>query len=177
MIVSSRRGRSAAVLAAVWGLALFGVASTAFAGGDITNPAKHPYPVTVKIDGQTYNDGQDTLPGYDDLECTPIPGVQFDFASNQIQYYDGGGDLLATAKWTEWSRISSYDTWLKQQQSAPSSGSTSTGSTTSSPSRIRRARSTAASATPAGTRAGAIVRSRTVREPSTGTRALGRSSV
>ena len=41
---------------------------------------------------QTYTDGKDTLPGYDDQLCTPIPGVQYDFAANEIQYYDGGGE-------------------------------------------------------------------------------------
>ena len=43
----------------------------------------------MTIDGQTYRDGADTLPGYDDDACTPIPNVQYDFADNQIQYYDG----------------------------------------------------------------------------------------
>ena len=46
----------------------------------ITNPAEHPAPITVTIDGQTYHDGLDTLPGYDDEACTPIPNVQYDFA-------------------------------------------------------------------------------------------------
>jgi hypothetical protein len=89
----------------------------------ITNPAQHPYPITVTIDGQTYHDGEDTLPGYDDYLCTPIPDVVYDFADNEILYYDDQGDLLATAPWTEWSRISSYATWEAQQQAAAGSGS------------------------------------------------------
>ena len=75
----------------------------------VTNPAEHPAPITVTIDGQTYHDGLDTLPGYDDEACTPIPNVQYDFADNQIQYYDSDGELIKTAHWTEWARISSYD--------------------------------------------------------------------
>lgn len=93
----------------------------------ITNPAQHPYYVKVTIDGQTYQDGCDTLPGYDDYACTPIPDVQYDFADNEIFYYDDDGDLLAVAPWTEWSRISSYQTWLAQQQAA-ASGSGGSGS-------------------------------------------------
>jgi hypothetical protein len=88
---------------------------------EVTNPAEHPVPVKVTIDGQVYNDGLDTLPGYDDYACTPIPNVQYDFASNQVLYYDDRGELAETAKWTEWSRISSYQTWVKQQQSKPAS--------------------------------------------------------
>ena len=42
--------------------------------------------------------------------------MQYDFASDEIQYYGGDGDLLKTAHWTEWSRISSYETWKAQQQ-------------------------------------------------------------
>jgi hypothetical protein len=95
----------------------------------ITNPALHPYKVQVTIDGQVYNDGCDTLPGEDDIACTPIPDVQYDFADNEIFYYDGQGNLLATAPWTEWQRISSYTTWEAQQQAAASgSGSGSSGS-------------------------------------------------
>jgi hypothetical protein len=128
----------------------FGLASTAVATV-ITNPALHPYPITVKIDGQTYNDGLDTLPGYDDYTCDAIPDVQYNFADNQIFYYDDQGDLLAVAPWTEWSRISSYQTWVAQQQAvsnsttatsttsssttttSTTSGSTTSGSTSSSP--------------------------------------------
>src|SRR5262245_62249137 len=94
--------------------ALF-VAAPAAHGQGITNPADHPYPVEVTIDGQTYEDGRDTLPGYDDHLCTPIPNVQYDFADNRVLYYSGDGELLETSPWTEWSRISSYETWLNQQ--------------------------------------------------------------
>jgi hypothetical protein len=82
---------------------------------DITNPAENPAPINVTIDGQTYRDGADTLPGYDDYACTPIPNVQYDFSNDQIQYYDGQGNLITTAHWTEWDRISSYQTWVDQQ--------------------------------------------------------------
>ncbi len=107
--------------------------SPAAAGADttITNPAQHPYPITVTIEGQTYHDGEDTLPGYDDYLCTPIPDVQYDFADNEILYYDDQGNLLDTAPWTEWSRISSYQTWQQQQQQQQS-GSGSGNSTSSS---------------------------------------------
>jgi hypothetical protein len=117
------------------GIALFGVAPTAHAQG-VTNPAEHPAPITVTIDGQTYRDGQDTLPGYDDEACTPIPNVQYDFASDEIQYYSGDGELLKTAHWTEWSRISSYETWKEQQQAGQPTATptpTSTSSATATP--------------------------------------------
>jgi hypothetical protein len=107
--------RRLAIAGAVLG-AWLGAASAAHAQA-VTNPAEHPAPITVTVDGQKYHDGLDTLPGYDDQECTPIPGVQYDFTQNEIQYYDSSGELLETAHWTEWSRISSYETW-KQQQNA-----------------------------------------------------------
>lgn len=124
------RTKSRAVLA-LTGIGL-GISSLAIAvapsasAGDVTNPAQHPYPITVTIDGQTYHDGLDTLPGYDDYACTPIPDVQYDFAGNQVLYYDDSGNLLATAPWTEWSRISSYKTWQAQQAAAGSGGSSAT---------------------------------------------------
>jgi hypothetical protein len=99
-----------AVLAAVWTLVLAPAAQA-----QITNPASHPFPVEITIDGQTYTDGRDTLPGYDDVACTPIPYVQYDFEENQIQYYDGDGKLVKTANWTEWARISSYDDWVRSK--------------------------------------------------------------
>ena len=117
------------------GIALFGVAPAAHAQG-VTNPAEHPAPITVTIDGQTYHDGQDTLPGYDDEACTPIPNVQYDFASDEIQYYSADGELLKTAHWTEWSRISSYETWKEQQQAGQPTATptpTSTSSATATP--------------------------------------------
>ncbi len=105
-------------------------ATAAFAT-DITNPADNPYPITVTVDGQTYHDGQDTLPGYDDYACTVIPGVSYDFAHNKIDYPDG-----QVAPWTEWDRIPGYKVWLKQQQTthpSPSpSPSTGGGSSSSS---------------------------------------------
>ena len=96
---------------------------------DITNPAANPAPITVTIDGQTYRDGADTLPGYDDYACTPIPNVQYDFSNDEIQYYDGQGTLITTAHWTEWDRISSYQTWVDQQHAGtPSNTNNSTPS-------------------------------------------------
>ena len=111
---SSNRWTRLTIVAATTLLALAPAASAA----PPTNPAEHPYPIEVTIDGQTYRDGEDTLPGYDDVLCTPIPGVEYDFAANEIQYYDGG-EVVATAPWTEWDRISSYETWRKQQQGSP----------------------------------------------------------
>jgi len=123
---------------------------------DITNPAEHPAPITVTIDGNTFSDGQDTLPGYDDFACTPIPNVQYDFANNELQYYDGDGNLVKTVHWTEWSRISSYQTWADQQKasSPPSSGSDAaapggSGSSGSSPSTTTPGPSGDASTAPA----------------------------
>jgi hypothetical protein len=156
--VFNRWTRSAAavrVSGAVLGVALFGVPAAAHAQG-ITNPAQHPAPITVTIDGQTYHDGLDTLPGYDDYACTPIPKVQYDFPDDQIQYYNSDGDLIDTADWTEWSRISSYQTWVDQQQAgSPSSTLTSSPSSTSaptpSPSTTSPASTSPATTSPAGT--------------------------
>lgn len=92
--------------AAVVGVAVLSAAPAAHAQG-VTNPATNPYPITVTIDGQTYTDGKDTLPGYDDIACTAIPYVSYDFKNNAVYYYDSDGQLLKTAKWTEWSRITS----------------------------------------------------------------------
>lgn len=131
--VLSRWRRSAAALAvaaAVVPLAIVAASPASAGAADITNPAEHPYPITVTIDGQTYHDGEDTLPGYDDYLCTPIPDVQYDFADDLILYYDNQGDLLATAPWTEWSRISSYQVWVSQQQAASNPGSGNTTTTT-----------------------------------------------
>ena len=144
------------------GIALFGVAPTAHAQG-VTNPAEHPAPITVTIDGQTYHDGLDTLPGYDDEACTPIPNVQYDFASDEIQYYGGDGDLLKTAHWTEWSRISSYETWKAQQQAGQPTATptpTSTAAATATP-----APSSSATTSPSTTNAAAT--SPTATSPST----------
>ena len=150
----SRWTRTAAAVrvgGAVFGVALFGVNGAAHAA-DVTNPAQHPAPIKVTIDGQTYNDGLDTLPGYDDEACTPIPNVQYDFANDEIQYYDSQGELLTTAHWTEWSRISSYQTWVDQQHGGPPSSSpTPSPSATSTPA---PSPSTASSPTPSPSNAG-----------------------
>jgi hypothetical protein len=113
-------------------VAPFGVTSTAAYATDVTNPAQHPYPITVTIDGQTYHDGLDTLPGYDDYSCVAIPDVVYDFPDNEIDYYDDQGNLLAVAPWTEWQRIPSYQTWLNQQNGTSGSKSSSSGSSSSS---------------------------------------------
>jgi hypothetical protein len=156
-MVSHRWMRSATLVlsAAVLGL----VVAPAAQATDITNPAEHPDPITLTIDGQTYRDGADTLPGYDDYACTPIPNVQYDFADDQIQYYDGQGELIKTAHWTEWSRISSYDTWVSQQHAgSPSSSPTSapssadaTPAATSTTTTSTATTSPAAAAAPAAT--------------------------
>jgi hypothetical protein len=127
---------------------LLATAPAAHAQG-VTNPAQNPAPITITIDGQTYHDGRDTLPGFDDDLCTAIPNVQYDFDDDQIQYYDGGGELVQTAHWTEWDRISGYDTWRKQHQGAtptatPTPAPTSAATTTPAP-------TSAAAATPAPT--------------------------
>jgi hypothetical protein len=119
--------------AVVLGAALLVAAVPAAQATDITNPAEHPDPITLTIDGQSYHDGADTLPGYDDYACTPIPNVQYDFADNQIQYYDDQNQLVKTAHWTEWERISSYETWVAQQQGKSPSGSQATGAPGATP--------------------------------------------
>lgn len=130
MNVFSHWTRPATALAGAASVVTLAIAATPTTAGAaaITNPAQHPYPITVTIDGQTYHDGEDTDPGVDDYLCTPIPDVQYDFADNEILYYDDAGDLLATAQWTEWSRVTSYSTWLAQQHSASKSGSSGSGS-------------------------------------------------
>ncbi len=96
----------------------------AWSASAVTNPASYPYPITVTgDDGNVYHDGLDTLPGYDDEECTYIPGAYFDFAKNLVHYADG-----KSIPWTEWDRASGYKVWLTSQK-----GSTSKPTTTSSP--------------------------------------------
>jgi len=107
--------------------------------GAITNPAKNPQYVVVVVDGVEYVDGQDTLPGYDDIDCTYIPGAKFDFENNRVKYADG-----QSIPWTEWDRIPGYHEWLKKKRAAqqevssssssssPSSASTSSSSVSSS---------------------------------------------
>ena len=94
----------------------------------VTNPASNPHRIEVLgDDGQTYVDGQDTLPGFDDEACTYIPGAYFDFANNRVHYADG-----QSIAWTEWDRATGYREWLaKQGQSTPKP--TSSASTSSSP--------------------------------------------
>jgi len=154
---------------AVLGVALFAAPGVAHAQG-VTNPAQHPAPIKVTVDGQTYHDGQDTLPGYDDEACTPIPNVQYDFADNQIQYYSGDGELIATANWTEWARISSYDTWKAQQQSgAPSSTSTPTPSATTPASTAPAPSNSSATTAPATTKPAATTSPSTTTTTNKGT--------
>lgn len=96
----------------------------------VTNPADNPAPITVQgDDGNTYHDGADTLPGYDDEECTYIPGAYFDFAANRVRYADG-----QSIHWTEWDRASGYREWLAAQSETTTPTETTTGgaSTTTS---------------------------------------------
>lgn len=142
----------AALGASVLGVALFNVVPAASAA-EVTNPADNPAPITITIDGQQYRDGLDTLPGYDDYACTPIPNVEYDFSTNSIVYYDNDNQPIKTAKWTEWDRISSYATWKKQQQAAastpaPSSSASNTSSSTSSSASSGSASAPSASAAP-----------------------------
>ena len=112
-------------IALVATVALLGLPAAAHAQA-VTNPADHPAPVTVTIDGRAYSDGLDTLPGYDDEACTPIPNIDYDFDSNTINYYDNDGTLLKTARWTEWDRISSYAAWKAQHTAKPTATATPT---------------------------------------------------
>jgi hypothetical protein len=109
-------------------LTAFALAPSAQAG--VTNPADNPHPITVKgDDGKTYTDGQDTLPGYDDEECTYIPGAYFDFDNNRVRYADG-----QSIPWTEWERATGYKDWLaKNSGPKPSSSSTPKPSSSSTP--------------------------------------------
>ena len=93
----------------------------------VTNPADNPSPITVQgDDGNTYHDGEDTLPGYDDEECTYIPGAYFDFAANRVRYADG-----QSIHWTEWDRASGYREWLAAQNetTTPTNTATDDGAT------------------------------------------------
>jgi hypothetical protein len=100
----------------------------AWSASAVTNPAANPYPVTVTgDDGNVYHDGLDTLPGYDDEECTYIPGAYFDFSKNLVHYADG-----KSIPWTEWDRASGYKVWLTNQKSSTSK-QTATATATASP--------------------------------------------
>lgn len=106
---------AAAAATLTLGAAAVGLAPAAHAG--VTNPAEHPSPITVKgDDGKTYTDGQDTLPGYDDVECTYIPGAWFDFDNDRVRYADG-----QSIPWTEWDRATGYDAWKAKHDSSTSS--------------------------------------------------------
>jgi hypothetical protein len=102
----------------------------AWSASAVTNPAANPYPVTVTgDDGNVYHDGLDTLPGYDDEECTYIPGAYFDFSKNLVHYADG-----KSIPWTEWDRASGYKVWLTNQKSSTSKQTaTATATATASP--------------------------------------------
>ena len=113
-------------------IAVSSIIGSALAANAVTNPADNPHPITVTgDDGNTYHDGADTLPGYDDEECTYIPGAYFDFAANRVRYADG-----QSIPWTEWDRASGYREWVAEQNATPAptqnedtSASTSTGAT------------------------------------------------
>ena len=108
--------------AALSALALAGSMMLAAPAHAITNPAANPNPKTVKgDDGRTYEDGRDTLPGYDDEECSYIPGAWYDFDNNLVHYADG-----QSARWTEWDRVAGYQKWLATKNATKSSGSAST---------------------------------------------------
>lgn len=116
------------------GLALLGGIAIAAPASAVTNPADNPVRIVVRgDDGQTYVDGQDTLPGYDDEACTYIPGAWFDFKNNRVHYADG-----QSIPWTEWDRASGYQEWLKSNSSSSGSGTkggSSSGSGTKTPSK------------------------------------------
>lgn len=115
----------AAVAATLLGAVVMAPSATA-----ITNPAANPHKITVQgDDGKTYVDGQDTLPGYDDEECTYIPGAWFDFANDRVHYADG-----RSIPWTEWDRATGYEAWLKKQSGQKGGGSGPKPGTTSKPS-------------------------------------------
>jgi hypothetical protein len=132
----------------VLGLGTLALAPAAHAT-DITNPADNPAPITVTVGGQSYTDGQDTLPGYDDYACTAIPGVEYDFADNEVIYHTDNG--TKSVHWTEWDRIAGYQTWKAQQSSpkpspsssAPTSTSGSGGSTSSGSAKASSSKSAA----------------------------------
>lgn len=93
----------------------------------VTNPADNPAPITVQgDDGNTYHDGEDTLPGYDDEACTYIPGAYFDFAAGRVRYADG-----QSIQWTEWDRASGYSEWLaaRNGNSTPTENTSEVGTT------------------------------------------------
>jgi hypothetical protein len=137
-----KRLTSTVTLAAMFAVA--GVAAAVPAHAAVTNPADNPVPITVTgDDGNTYVDGQDTLPGFDDLARTYIPGAWFDFAGDRAHHADG-----QSIPWTEWDRATGYEAWLAAQSAPPSGGATTpaNASTTSQKSGTGAAAGTASGA-------------------------------
>jgi hypothetical protein len=135
--------RTASLAIGTVGLAVLVLGIAPAASADVTNPADNPHKITVTgDDGQTYTDGQDTLPGYDDYECTYIPGAWFDFAKNRVYYADG-----QWIPWTEWDRATGYKEWLAKQDSGSSGGSSSGGSSSGSTSGSTKSGSTKSTST------------------------------
>lgn len=128
------------LVAVALGVIVLGAIAISPAQAAVTNPASNPHRIEVLgDDGQTYVDGQDTLPGFDDEACTYIPGAYFDFANNRVHYADG-----QSIPWTEWDRATGYSEWLaKQGQSTPTSTATPT---TSKPPRPTASQSASSSA-------------------------------
>lgn len=123
----NRPSPSTTLLLSAAGLAVLGTLAIAQPAVAITNPADNPQKIVVKgDDGQTYVDGQDTLPGYDDDACTYIPGAWFDFDNNRVHFADG-----QSIPWTEWDRTAGYQEWLKKKSGSGSSGSGSGSGSTS----------------------------------------------
>ena len=128
----------------------------------VTNPADNPSPITVLgDDGNTYHDGADTLPGFDDEECTYIPGAWFDFAHNKVHYADG-----QSIPWTEWDRASGYREWQAAQASQTTQGNTdstdtatNTGSNTSVKNKGTKTAATSSAATDVATTTDGVVTS------------------
>lgn len=115
------------------------IIGSALAANAVTNPADNPHPITVTgDDGNTYHDGADTLPGYDDEECTYIPGAWFDFANNRVRYADG-----QSIPWTEWDRASGYREWLAAQSSSNTNTDDNTDNSSTSTSTNKSKKSSA----------------------------------
>lgn len=122
--------RAASLAATTIGLGLMGLLVASPAHANISNPADNPHKVTVVgDDGNTYVDGQDTLPGFDDIACTYIPGAYFDFDNNKVIYPDG-----QSITWTEWDRATGYKDWQAAKNAAapaaapaPAAAASSTG--------------------------------------------------
>lgn len=96
------------------------------AHASISNPAAHPKKIVVVIDGVEYTDGQDTLPGYDDYSCGPIPNSWPDYDANRMYFDTDNG--VKYISWTEWDRLPGYATWLAKKNAAGSDSGSSSGS-------------------------------------------------